>query len=84
MEKLKASGADVLALFVSPALAGRALGEAAALAWKPALLVAADSSSAVSGGVVAEAYSIGFLKDPTDPRWLTDPAMRLYRTILAR
>ena len=34
--------------------------------------------------VVKGAVSIVFLKDPTDPKWRSDAAMKLYRTIMAR
>ena len=34
--------------------------------------------------VVEGSVSIVFLKDPTDPRWTNDSAMKLYRTIMKR
>ena len=74
---LKASGADVLALFVAPADATRAFGHANRLGWRP--LIVTDAASRVEGSI-----SIAFLKDPGDPRWRSDPAIKLYRSIMAR
>ena len=77
---LKASGADVLALFVDadgrdPGLRVR----------EPARLAAADSSAdARAGARVENSISIAFLKDPTDAKWRDDAAMKLYRTVMAR
>jgi branched-chain amino acid transport system substrate-binding protein len=75
--RLKASGATVLALFANARIA--TLAQAS---WRPELvLVAADGRpfQAVEGTI-----TLGFLKDPAEPRWRDDPAIRLYRTILAR
>jgi branched-chain amino acid transport system substrate-binding protein len=75
--RLKASGASVLALFVSPEHAAQSHLLASRLGWRP--LIVAGPSSRVEGAV-----SIAFLKDPTDAAWTDDPAMKLYRTIMAR
>jgi len=85
LERLQAAGADVLAVFAGPALAARVLAEAERLAWRPTLLLASDAAvPGVAGSFGGDALSIGFVKDPLDPRWRTDPAMRLARSILAR
>jgi ABC-type branched-subunit amino acid transport system substrate-binding protein len=74
---LKASGANVLALFVAPSTASQASGFANRLGWRP--LIVTRPASKVEGGV-----SIAFLKDPSDTAWRDDPALKLYRTIVAR
>src|SRR5919201_796066 len=43
------------------------------------LAVLASSKKQVAGSI-----SIVFLKDPTEPRWRTDPGIRLYRKIMNR
>lgn len=73
---LKASGADVLALFAAPSTATQGYAHAIRLGWRPLLVT--NSTSRVEGAV-----SIAFLKDPTDVAWRNDPAMRLYRSIMS-
>ena len=91
--KLKASGANTLALFATPKFAIQAYVYANRLGWRPLVITNAVSSAsnvmliASEGGgnkTVNGTVSIVFLKDPTDPKWKTDPAMRLYRSIMAR
>lgn len=92
--KLKASGADTLAIFATPTFAIQAYQFANKLGWKPKHVinnaVASASTSmqiASSGGqnpLVDGTVSIVFLKDPTDPQWRTDSAMKLYRKIMAQ
>jgi branched-chain amino acid transport system substrate-binding protein len=74
---LKATTADVLALFVPPDQANRIYAHVNRLGWRP--LVVADAASKVEGAV-----SIAFLKDPTDAAWRDDAAMKLYRSIMAK
>ena len=91
--KLKSSGADTLAIFATPTFAIQAYQFANKLGWKPkrdhqqrrrirldldadrVLGRARTSSSTAPSRFV-------FLKDPTDPKWKNDPAMKLYRKIL--
>ena len=92
--RLRVSGANVLAVFASPKQAAEALKYAHRLGWKPKLTVgnAAASSALVLGDaaekganpVVKGMVSVAFLKDPTDPRWLKDASMKLYRRVLKR
>ena len=87
--KLKASGADTLAIFATPTFAIQAYQFANKLGWKPkhvinnAVASASTSmqiaSSAGQNKLVNGTISIAFLKDPTDPKWKNDPAMKLYR-----
>ncbi len=75
--KLRAAGATVLALFVPSEAATSAAAHAARLGWRPLVLT---SSTAPASGAV----SVGFVKDPAEPRWSQDPGLRLYRAIMAR
>jgi branched-chain amino acid transport system substrate-binding protein len=91
--KLKASGANTFAIFATPQFAIQAYVYAEKLNWKPFVVNNAVSSAAnimvlaSEGGknpVVNGTVSVVFLKDPTDPRWKSDPAIKLYRQILGR
>lgn len=75
--RLKASGANVLALFTAPELARQGHEVASRLGWRP--LIVTNSASRIEG-----ALSIAFLKDPTDARWRSDPGLALYRSIMRR
>lgn len=80
LTELKASGANVLALFATPRLARQAYAFATRLGWRPQIVVgAASGATAVEGAI-----SITSLKDPTEPRWRDDAAVRLYRSIMAK
>jgi len=90
--KLKASGANVLALFATPRFAIQGYVFANKLGWKPKLTLCNAVSSASNimqlaseGGtnkVATGSVSIVFLKDPTDPKWAKDSAIALYRQVL--
>jgi branched-chain amino acid transport system substrate-binding protein len=94
MIKLKASGADTLAIFAMPTFAVQAYSIAGKLGWKPKHVinntVAAGSASMLKAWddgqnkLVNGTISITFLKDPDDPQWKNDAAMKLYRKILTR
>ena len=92
--KLKSSGADTLAIFATPKFAIQSFVFADKLGWKPKRVInnAVSSASnvmqlAAEGGtnkLVNGALSIVFLKDPTDPKWKADSAMRLYGQIMKK
>ena len=65
---LRESGAGILVLVATPAFAIRAYA-------------AADDATAT---VTEGSLTIGYLKDPSDPRWATDAGGRLYRQIVQR
>src|SRR5918993_1256077 len=90
---LKASGANVLALFATPRHAIQGYVFANRLGWRPLIVSNAGSSAAnvmavaSQGGVnkaVENFVSVLFLKDPTDARWRNDAAVKLYRLIMSR
>jgi branched-chain amino acid transport system substrate-binding protein len=89
---LKASGADTLMLFATPTFFLRALGEVKQLGWRPKLYIASISieptvmslAESISQELTKGALSIAFVKNPNDPIWRKDPALALYRRIMAK
>jgi len=90
--RLKASGADTFMLFATPKFAIQGFAAAARLGWKPQVYV---SSISIEPGIMAiarlnapeltkGAISVAFVKNPNDPIWAKDPAVKLYRTIMKR
>lgn len=94
MAKLKASGANTLAIFATSSYAVQAYSLAQRLGWKPAHVVnssvaasAATMAAASEGGknrLVGGSISTSFLKDPGAPQWSNEAGMKLYRQILSR
>jgi branched-chain amino acid transport system substrate-binding protein len=91
--KLKASGANVLAIFATPTFAIQAYVFANRLGWRPLVICNGVSGTAnimtlaSEGGknkTVEGTISTTVLKDPSDPRWKNDPGMRRYRALMAR
>jgi branched-chain amino acid transport system substrate-binding protein len=79
---LKTLGANIFFDEASPKFAAQAIRKAAEIGWKPVLLLASVSNSV--GSVLKPAgldnskgvLSTSYLKDPTDPAWKDDPAIR--------
>ena len=91
--KLKASGANVLAVFATPTFAIQAYVFANRLGWRPLVINNAVSGTsnimvlASEGGknkAVEGTISTTVLKDPTDPRWNKDPGMKQYRALMGK
>jgi len=91
--KLKASGANTLAIFATPKFAIQSYVFANRLGWRPLIVNNAVSSASnimqlASEGntnkAVENSISIVFLKDPTDLKWRNDAGIKLYRTVLAK
>ncbi|KAA0073182.1 ABC transporter substrate-binding protein [Tardiphaga sp. P9-11] len=82
MVLMKDSGADVFFAEATPKFAAQAIKKAAAMGWKPLIILPTVSNS--FGAVLEPAgleNSIGvvtglYLKDPNDPRWAGDPGMK--------
>jgi branched-chain amino acid transport system substrate-binding protein len=85
---LKTSGADIFFNESSPKFAAQAIRKAAEIGWKPVQLLASISNSV--GSVLKPAglenakdiLSTNYLKDPTDPAWKDDPAIREWASFM--
>ena len=91
--RLKAAKVNTLMLFATPKFAIQMYVYANKLGWRPRVYVNAVSSAANIMGLATAgtskkqtegSLSIVFLKDPTDPKWKHDAAMRMYRSIMKR
>ncbi len=91
--KLKAAGANTLMIFATPQFAIQAFLAANKLGWHPQFFVSSISieptvmrivRASTSPSFPEGALSIAFVKDPTSPRWAKDPAVALYRQIMAQ
>ena len=79
---LKTVGADIFFDEASPKFAAQAIRKAAEIGWKPTLFLASVSNSV--GAVLKPAglenskgiLSTNYIKDPTDPAWKDDPAIK--------
>ena len=79
---LKTIGADIFFDEASPKFAAQAIRKAAEIGWKPTLFLASISNSV--GSVLKPAgldnskgiLSSNYIKDPTDPAWKDDPAIK--------
>jgi branched-chain amino acid transport system substrate-binding protein len=79
---LKRAGADIFVFLGVPSTAAKVIKLAASLKWRPVFIVNDGSASIAnamapaglenSSGVISAA----FLKDPSDPAWKDDPAMK--------
>jgi branched-chain amino acid transport system substrate-binding protein len=89
---LEAAGADTFMLFATPKFAIQGFAAANKLGWKPQVYVASVS---IEPNIMAiarlnapqltkGALSVAFVKNPNDPIWAKDPALKLYRTIMKR
>jgi branched-chain amino acid transport system substrate-binding protein len=87
---IKNSGADVFFIEASPKFAAQAIRKTAELDWKPIRLVASVSASV--GSVFKPAgidnskgvMSAGYVKDPTDPAWKGDPAVKEWEAFMVK
>jgi len=79
---LKTLGADIFFNEASPKFAAQAIRKSAEIGWKPVQFLASISNSV--GSVLKPAgldnakgvLSTNYLKDPTDPTWKDDPAIK--------
>jgi branched-chain amino acid transport system substrate-binding protein len=94
MTRIRASGAQVLAIFQLPTPTVRTIATARALGINPdqiymnsvaAIKAAMDGAVASAGAAYVNGIiSVAYGKDPQDPGWDNDPAMRQYRQIIAK
>ena len=90
----RASGANVWVLLTTPTPTVRAIGTARALGWRPEQIVI--NSVAATDGVmkaavanagaafVNGAVSTGYLKNPSNPKYRTDAAVRQYNRLMTK
>jgi branched-chain amino acid transport system substrate-binding protein len=94
LSRQRASGADTWVLLTTPTPTVRAIATAKALNWKPNRIIinnvaATDTvlrAAAASAGAdfVNGAISTHYAKNPTNPRYANDPAMKEYRRLVAK
>ena len=94
MTRVRASGATIFAVFQLPTPTVRTLATGKALGYNPeqiymnsvaAIKPAMDGAIASAGAeYVNGIITIGYAKDPQDPKWNSDPAMKLYRQIIQK
>ena len=86
--RLKASGADVFFNITTPKFAAQAIKKNAEIGWKPLHFL--NNVSASIGSVIKPAgfeasqdiISSAYFKDPTDPHWKDDAAMKAWHAFL--
>ncbi|WGR94097.1 ABC transporter substrate-binding protein [Bradyrhizobium sp. ISRA443] len=86
--RLKASGADVFFNITTPKFAAQAIKKNAEIGWKPLHFL--NNVSASIGSVMKPAgfengqdiISSAYFKDPTDPQWKNDAAMKAWNAFL--
>ena len=94
MAKLRGSGANVLVIFATPRFAIQAYAFANGLRWSPSVIytnqVAATDSiltaakGAGGGDLVNRTFTLQYGKDPANPVWDNDAAMKLYKQVMAK
>jgi branched-chain amino acid transport system substrate-binding protein len=93
VSRLKGAGADTFMVFATPLFAIKAYIDMHKLGWKPQVYVSSVSieptimqiaTASTSPATTAGSTSIAFVKDPTQARWAKDPAVKLYRQIMAK
>jgi branched-chain amino acid transport system substrate-binding protein len=92
--KIKAAGAEILAVFQLPTPTVRTVATAKAFGIKPdqiymnsvaAIKPAMDAMTAAAGAdYVTGILSVTYFKDPQDAKWNDDAAMKQYRQIIAK
>ena len=82
MVQMQQSGADVFFAEATPRFAAQAIKKAASMGWKPLIILPSVSNSyaaVLEPAGVENAVGIVtglYLKDPGDPKWRDDPAMK--------
>jgi len=88
--KLKASGADVFLIAATPKFAAQSIRKAHEIGWKPMTFL---SNVAVWVNTVMEPagleagvgiLSTAYIKDPDDPAWKDDPAVKAWREFMIK
>jgi branched-chain amino acid transport system substrate-binding protein len=91
---IRASNADVIAIFATPAKTIQTYATIARLGWKPSHIFVNSVSAAqvfintavqaAGAATVNGSISTYYTKDPANPSWDNDPGMKLYRQIMKK
>ncbi len=92
--KLRGTGATVYVIFATPKFTVQAYVIANALRWSPAVIYT-NSVSATdtfltlaqrsgAGDLPNRTFTTQYAKDPASPKWDNDPAMKLYKLVMAK
>jgi branched-chain amino acid transport system substrate-binding protein len=94
LSKIKASGATIFVILATPTSTIRAYATGKALGFKPEQIYLNSVSATaaflnIAVGAAGAAYvngslSTAYLKDPANPEWNNDAAMKLYRQLMAK
>ncbi len=94
ISRQRQSGADTWVLFTTPTPTARAIPTAKAVGWKPDRIVinSVAATDQVIGAVARSAgqdyvngmISTGYLKNPTNPKYRNDGAVKTYRRLMAK
>jgi branched-chain amino acid transport system substrate-binding protein len=91
--RLKSKKANTLMVFATPKFAIQSYSSARLLGWRPLVfvnVVASASNTMTIAGLASSkrqtegSISLAFLKDPINPQWVNDRAVKLFRTILKK
>ena len=90
LTKLKAAGVDTLFLFSTPKPSIQSLVFVSKVGWAPTIYLNSVSNPQVymltaqkGGAALKNVTSVGYIKDPTDPQWVNDEGMKLYKQVIA-
>jgi branched-chain amino acid transport system substrate-binding protein len=92
--KLRGSGANVFVIFATPKFTIQAYVIANALKWSPAVIYTNSVSatdtfltlakSSGAGDLVNRTFTVQYAKDPANPSWANDSAMKLYNQVMTK
>ena len=92
--KLKASGADTFVILATPTPTIQSYVIATKLGWHPAHVITNSVSATDTfltlakanggGDLVNKTFTTQYAKDPANPKWDNDTAMKLYKQIMAK
>ena len=92
--KLRATGASIFVIFATPKFTIQSYAIANALKWDPAVIYTTSVSatdafltlakSSGGGDLPNRTYTVQYAKDPANPSWDNDAAMKLYKQVMAK
>jgi branched-chain amino acid transport system substrate-binding protein len=92
--KLRATGASIFVIFGTPKFTVQAYAIANALKWSPSVIYTTSVSatdtfltlakSSGGGDLPDRTYTVQYLKDPANPAWDNDAAVKLYKQVMSK